>query len=707
MTTPYDRFTAFCEERTGRTFATYDELWQYSVDDLPGFWRAVWDFFGLDEIAAEPLAPGDVAVLADARMPGASWFPGARLNYADAVAARCDRDGTAIVGLDEDGRRTEIAWRELPGLVAAVAGTLSDAGIGEGDVVAAYLPNIPETVIAFLATASLGAVWSGCGQDYAPEGAAGRLAQLRPKALFTCAGYRWNGKDVDKRADSAELASLLDDLVLHIQVDLSTRSSASASDRLKGRGDPNSPLSRTGPLGPGRVVPELVAELATTRGRRIETTPSTTSWHDAAADTARPLTTVKVAADHPLWVLFSSGTTGRPKGIVHGHAGVLVEHLKETALHSGLDEESVFFWQTALSWMMWNFQVAGLLAGSTIVTYSGSPLYPDADRLWQIVADERVTLFGTSPGQLNASRKAGLVPGRDHDLTALRMLGSTGSTLPGDLFEWVYANVREDLPISSISGGTDIVSAFAGGSVGVPVVAGELSVRHLGVALASWSPDAQPLIGEVGELVVTKPMPSMPVRFWNDDDQSRYRAAYFDHVWESSSPAEPFDSAQEPLVEAPVWRHGDWVTLTDRGSLIIHGRSDATLNRHGIRMGSADIYEVVEGIDEIAEAFVVGVDGPDGAYWMPMFVTLVPGAELTDELIARVAGEVRTRLSPRHVPDEIIVAPGIPHTRTGKKLEVPVTAILAGRDNVNVDPKSVDDPSLIDWYRERGAVHAW
>lgn len=649
---PFDAFVGFLQERTGREFASYDDVWRYSVDDLPGFWRAVWEHFDLDRLAAEPLADGDAAVLADPVMPDARWFPGVRLNYADAVLAHCDRDGDAIVGLDEDLNRTAIAWRELPGLVAAVAAALADAGIGEGDVVAAYLPDVPEAVIAFLATASLGAVWSGCGQDYAPEGAAGRLAQLRPRALFTCDGYRFNGKDADKRADSDELAGLLDDVVLHIRI--GDAGGAAACD--------------SGP-------------------RRRD-------WSEVVADTSRTPAPVKVAADHPLWVLFSSGTTGRPKGIVHGHTGVLVEHLKQAALHAGLGPDSVFFWHTALSWMMWNFQAAGLLTGSRIITYSGSPLYPDADRLWQIVADEGVTYFGTSPGQLNASRKAGLVPGRDHDLSALATLGSTGSTLPGDLFDWVYQNVAADLPISSISGGTDIVSAFAGGSTGVPVVAGELPVRHLGVALASWSPDARPLIGEVGELVVTAPMPSMPIGFWDDDDRSRYRAAYFDHTWE------------RPLTE-PVWRHGDWVTVTDRGSLVIHGRSDATLNRHGIRMGSADIYEVVEGIDEIAEAFVLGVDGPDGAYWMPMFVTLVDGAELTDELIARVAGDVRTRLSPRHVPDEIVVAPGIPHTRTGKKLEVPITGILAGRDNVNIDPRAVDDASLIDWYREQGTAHRW
>ena len=643
-----DVFASELSARVGRDLTDYADLWEYSVTDLPGFWRAVWDFFEVGSVTGRPLDEGD-EVLANASMPGAEWFPDVHLNYVDAVLAHADRDTVAIVGLTEDGERTEITWDSLPRLVGALARTLADAGVGEGDVVAAYLPDVPEAVIAFLATASLGAVWSGCGQDYAPEGAAGRLAQLRPKILFSSAGYRFNGKDVDKRADSAELARLLG-VGTHIVV-----------------------------------------------GETSDATDGTTTWTEALAasiDSPDHPATVRVRFDHPLWVLFSSGTTGKPKGIVHGHGGVLLEHLKETGLHADLGRDSVFFWHTALSWMMWNFQIAGLLVGSRIVCYSGSPLNPDADRLWQIVADEKVTYFGTSPGQLQASRKAGIVPGRDHDLSALSTLGSTGSTLAADLFTWVDDNVAPGLPVSSISGGTDIVSAFAGGSAGVPVVAGELSVRHLGVALESWSPQAEPLIGEVGEMVITKPMPSMPVSFWDDPDGERYRKAYFAHEW---------DRADVPT----VWRHGDWVTLTDRGSLVIHGRSDATLNRNGIRMGSADIYEVVEAVDEIAEGFVLGVDGPDGKYWMPLFVTLVDGAELTDELTARIASQVKTRLSARHVPDEVIVAPGIPHTRTGKKLEVPVTAVLAGRSDVNIDPKSVDDYGLVDWYAEQGRAHEW
>jgi len=329
-----------------------------------------------------------------------------------------------------------------------------------------------------------------------------------------------------------------------------------------------------------------------------------------------------------------------------------------------------------------------------VVCYSGHPLYPDADRLWELVADEAVTYFGTSPGHLLASRKAGLTPGSSHDLNRLRTIGSTGSPLAADLFEWVASHVGENVTVSSISGGTDVCTAFAGGTPDVPVRAGELAARYLGVALDCWSPRCESRVNEVGELVITRPMPSMPVGFWNDEDGSKYRSAYFEHHWEDGP--------------APgVWRHGDWVTITERGSMVVHGRSDATLNRHGIRMGSADIYEVVEAIDAISEAFVVGIDGPDGKYWMPLFVAMAPDKRLDAALTDKIRTEIRSKLSPRHVPDEVIEAPGIPHTRTGKKLEVPVTSILAGRTNVAVDPRAIDNPDLLDWYREQGRSHEW
>jgi acetoacetyl-CoA synthetase len=620
--------------RCGAPGPDYPALWQWSVDQPARFWRAVWEHFDIQ--AHTGPGDGDAAVVADPTMPGAAWFPGVHLNYVDQVLRHCSRDGAAIVGIDEDSTRTEILWRELPGRIGAVAADLRRRGVGPGDRVAAYLPDIPEAVVAFLATAAVGAVWSSCGQDYAPEGAAARMGQLDPKVLFSCDGYQVNGKRLDKRCDTAELVSLLP-------------------------GDPDLILLDGEAYRTAAPVPPVV-------------TP--------------------VPFDHPLWVLFTSGTTGRPKGIMHGHGGVLLEHLKAAGLHADLGPGEVFFWQTALSWMMWNFRVAGLLCGATVVGYSGHPLYPDADRLWGLVESERVTYFGTSPGHLLASRKARLHPGTGHDLSRLHTLGSTGSPLPPDLFDWARTELGDQVEVSSISGGTDVVSAFAGGTAGVMARPGELTTRYLGVALQSWSPRREPLTGEVGEMVITAPMPSMPIGFWDDPNGSRYRAAYFEHEW-ADGPA------------PHVWRHGDWVTITERGSLIIHGRSDATLNRHGIRMGSADIYEVVEGIDEVTEAFVIGIDGPGGAYWMPLFVTLADGVVLDDALVDTIRSQIRSRLSPRHVPDEVIAAPGIPHTRTGKKLEVPVTAVMAGHSEVSLDPRSIDRPDLIDWYREQGQMHRW
>ncbi len=632
----WQQFAAMAADRHNAPVGDYSALWQWSVDHPARFWRAVWEFF--DIRAQTGPADGDAAILADASMPGAVWFPGVTLNYVDQVLRHADRGGAAIVGIAEDGSRTEIGWADLPGRIGAVAAELRRLGVGPGDCVGGYLPDVADAMVAFLATAAIGAVWSACGQDYAPQGAAARLAQLEPKVLFASESYQLNGRLIDKRADTAELVGLL----------------------------------------PGQ--PHLLLLDGAEYRALID--------HPVVPDVAA------VPFDHPLWVLFSSGTTGRPKGIVHGHGGVVLEHLKAACLHADLGPGDVFFWQTALSWMMWNFRVAGLLCGATVVCYSGHPLYPDADRLWKLLTDEGATYFGTSPGHLLASRKAGLHPGAAHDLTRLKTLGSTGSPLPADLYEWVKAEVGRHVEVSSISGGTDVVTAFAGGTAGVPSLPGELATRYLGVALHSWSPHREALIDEVGEMVVTAPMPSMPIGFWDDDDGSRYRAAYFDHQW-----------ADGPMPH--IWRHGDWVTVTDRGSLIIHGRSDATLNRHGIRMGSADIYEVVEAIDEVTEGFVLGIDGPDGAYWMPLFVTLAEGHDLDDELIGTIRSQIRTKLSPRHVPDDIIAAPGIPHTRTGKKLEVPVTAIMAGHSEVSLDPRSIDNPDLIDWYAEQGRQHAW
>ncbi|WP_028478556.1 acetoacetate--CoA ligase [Nocardia sp. CNY236] len=621
-------FARSVTERTGEPVADYHALWQWSVTDLAGFWRAVWDYFDLGPVAGEVLTGTD--------MPGAHWFPGTRLNYVDQVIRHLRTDRPAIVAVGEDGPIRELSWAELLHQTAAFARTLRSLGVRPGDRVVGYLPNVPEAVVAFLASASIGAVWSACGQDYSPKAALDRFGQLAPTVLVTADGYRFGGKTYDKRADIEQLRAGLG-------------SSAATV-----------------------VVPRLGLEL-----------PDTLSWTDAIADpTGAPaLATEAVEFDHPLWIVFSSGTTGLPKGIVHGHGGVLLEHLKTVALQTDIGPEDTFFWYTTPSWMMWNFQIAGLLAGATIVCYDGSPAHPSPDTLWRIGADVGATVLGTSPGYVLACIKAGSVPRSDHDLSALRTVGITGSALPTSSALWLGTNIGEHVQISAISGGTDVVSAFVGGVRTVPVWPGELSAPYLGVHLDAYDDGGRPVRGEVGELVVTAPMPSMPVSFWNDDDGKRYHAAYFDMF-------------------PGTWRHGDWITITDRRSVVVHGRSDATLNRHGVRMGSADIYQCVEQLPEITEALVIGAEQPDGGYWMPLFVVLAPGAEFTDELKTRITSAIRAEVSPRHVPDEIIHAPGIPHTRTGKKLEVPIKKLFQGADPGSVaEPTAVDDPSLLDWYR--------
>ena len=603
-------FERFAERRTGGAYPDYHALWQWSVDDLEAFWSALWDYFDLGDRGS--------TVLESTEMPGAQWFPGTTCNYVDAIVRNARSDRPAIISVSEGGPDREMSWDELLGRTAAFAENLRAGGVAAGDRVVGYLPNIAEAVIAFLATASIGAVWSACGQDYSAKAALDRLGQLEPTVLVAADGYHFAGKYRDKRADVAAL--------------------------------------REG-------LPTLKATFTLT---------------DLEEVSARGLDSVAVPFDHPLWILFSSGTTGLPKGIMHGHGGVVVEHLKAVALQSDIGSEDTFFWYTSPSWMMWNFQVAGLLVGATIVCYDGSPNAPEPDALWGIAARVGATVLGTSPGYVLGCIKADADPAQTHDLSALRSIGITGSSLPASSSQWLADHVG--VHVASISGGTDVVSAFIGGVRTVPVWPGELSAPFLGVALDSWDEAGTPVRGEVGELVVTKPMPSMPIAFWNDPDQSRYRDAYFDTY-------------------PGVWRHGDWITITDHGSVIVHGRSDSTLNRHGIRMGSSDIYQAVEGLPEIAEALVIGAEQPDGGYWMPLFVVPAEGVELDDALRQRINDVIRTEVSPRHVPDEIIVAPGVPHTRTGKKLEVPIKKLFQGRDAATVvDRSAIDDPDLLDWY---------
>ncbi|WP_210584594.1 acetoacetate--CoA ligase [Streptomyces sp. GESEQ-35] len=615
----------------------YAVLHRWSVTDLEGFWGAVWEYFGID--ADTPYE----RVLAEETMPGARWFPGTTLNYAQHALRNLADDDVAIVALDEAGSAYEVTGKRLRSQVASVAATLRDLGVGRGDRVVGYLPNTPHAIVAFLAAASLGAVWSVCGQDYAHQAAADRFAQLEPTVLVAADGYLFNGTAHDRRDAALELARALPTLKAMVLVD------------------------HVGLPWPSGIRSTLFVP-----------------WEDAATRTEQ-LACTAVPFDHPLWVVFSSGTTGLPKGIVHGHGGVLLEHLKTLGLHSDLGPGDRLLWYTTTHWMMWNLVASTLLTGATTCTYEGSPApLARPGILWELAARHRVTVFGTSPQYLLGMAKFGIDPSV-YDLSAVRVVGCTGSALPASAYPWVRDHVGGRVLLASISGGTDIVSGFAGSAPTTPVWAGELSAPHLGVALAAYDGEGFPVVDQVGELVVTRPMPSMPLHFWNDPDGTRYREAYF-----SSYPG--------------VWRHGDWITVTGHGSVIVHGRSDSTLNRNGVRLGSADIHDVVERLPEITEALVIGAEEPDGGYWMPLFV--VPAADVTldDGLREKIKEAIRTGASPRHVPDEILEVPAIPHTRTGKKLEVPVKRLLQGAPAEQVvNLGAVDAPELVDHFARLGA----
>jgi acetoacetyl-CoA synthetase len=630
------RFAAEVTARTGHSFASYTDLWAWSVEHLESFWSSVWEFF---DIAADGTPR---PVLADAGMPGARWFPGTALNYAEhALRSGAEpgrADAVAVTAIDEDGTTTTTTWAELRAQVAAFAGWLRANGVRPGDRVVGYLPNITPTLVAFLGSASIGAVWAACGQDYSADGAAARFAQLEPVVLVAADGYRWNGRVVDRRGEVAALTRALPTL--------------RATVRVPHPGPADSPSPDSG----GVSKPDS----------------SGVPWEEATATPAE-LRFERVPFDAPLWVLFSSGTTGRPKGIVHGHGGVLLEHYKLLGLHMDLGPDRPLFWYTTTNWMMWNMVASGLLVGAPVVLYDGSPVHPGPQRLWQIAADHRVTVLGLNPGYLLASAKAGLEPGRDVDLTALRVIGSTGAPLPAASYPWVRDHVGATVQLASTSGGTDVVGAFAGSAPNTPVWAGEISAPNLGVALAAWDAEGRPVVGQVGELVVTRPMPSMPLYFWDDPTGERYREAYF-----STYPG--------------VWRHGDWMEVTEHGSVIVSGRSDATLNRHGVRLGSADIYDVVDKLPEVRDSLVVGAELPDGGYWLALFVVPANGVELTDEVIGRIRAAIRTQVSPRHVPDDVIAVAVLPHTRTGKRLEVPVKRLIQGHPLDQVaSPDAVDD----------------
>lgn len=598
------------EAELGLVFQSREELWCWSVDALEDFWASLWKYFHVQ--ASQTYT----TVLVERTMPGASWFPGAHLNYAEHVFRNATTQQPAILFRSERHALTEISWIELQQTVGALAHYLRQMGVKRGDRVVAYMPNIPETVTAFLACASIGAVWSGCSPDFGKSSVIDRFAQIEPTVLFAVDGYQYAGKTFNRLAMIKELQQALPTLQKTI------------------------------------LIPYLQPDASP------EDLSNGILWQDAISHPAE-LIFEQVPFEHPLWILYSSGTTGLPKAIVQGHGGILLEHLKALTFDMNLKPTDRFFWFTTIGWMMWNLLVGGLLVKSVVLLYDGSPGYPDLQTLWQFAHESRMTCFGTSAGYITSCMKAGIEPGQIFDLAALRSIGSTGSPLPPEGFHWLYAHVKRNLWVASISGGTDVCSAFVSGSILLPVYSGELQCRSLGALIQAFDEQGQPLLDEVGELVLTLPLPSMPLYFWNDPDKQRYKESYF---------------AQYP----GIWRHGDWICITSRGSAVIYGRSDSTINRMGIRMGSSEIYRVVESLPEVLDSLIVGVELPHGKYYLPLFVVLGPGIELDESLKASIKSALRTRVSPHHVPDEILVIPEVPRTLSGKKLEVPVKRIFMG-----------------------------
>jgi acetoacetyl-CoA synthetase len=606
-----------------RGFETYADLWQWSVDDIDGFWASIWEFFGVDGSYHRVLASRD--------MPGAQWFPGTQVNYAEHLFRGKDEGAVAIVHASELRELGELTWGELRDRVARIAAGLRAMGVGRGDRVAAYIPNIPEATAAFLACASIGAVWSSCSPDFGARSVIDRFAQIEPEVLLAVDGYRYNGRDFDRRETVDGIA---------------------------------------------REVGGRVVRLGYLDG---------SGWEDGF-ERGGELRFERVPFDHPLWVLYSSGTTGLPKAIVQGQGGILLEHLKKLHLHVDAQAGDRLFWFTTTGWMMWNFLTSGLLTEAAIVLYDGSPAQPDMNVLWDLAEQARITTFGTSAAYIASCMKAGVEPAAGRDLSQLRSVGSTGSPLSPDAFRWIYEHVGDDTWLFSTSGGTDLCTAFVGGCPLLPVYEGELQARSLGASVEAWDPDGHPLIGEVGELVITEPMPSMPLYLWNDPDGERYRDSYFD-------------------MYPGIWRHGDWIEITERGTAIISGRSDSTINRGGVRMGTAEIYRAVLAVDDVVDALVVDIQR-DGEDWMPLFVVLREGAQLDDELVGRIRTRIRDDCSPRHVPNEIVAVTEVPRTLSGKVLELPVKKILMGtapeqaasRDSLQ-NPQALD--FFVSWAAER------
>ena len=601
----------------------YASLWRWSVEDLEGFWAAIWDFFEVDGTYS--------AVLGSREMPGAKWFPGAAVNYAEHLFRGKPDERVAIHHSSELRALGVWTWGDLRRETARIREGLVARGVGKGDVVGAYMPNIPETIAAFLATASLGAIWSSAAPEFGAQSVIDRFAQIEPKVLLAIDGYRYGGKDFDRSAIVAEIGEAI-----------------------------RAPVVRLGYL-------------------------DGTGWEEGFADgPGDAIGFERVAFDHPLWVLYSSGTTGLPKAIVHGQGGILLEHLKKLHLHVDAQEGDRIFWFTTTGWMMWNFLVGALLTDAAIVLFDGNPGNDGMNVLWDLAEETGITCFGTSAAYLHACMKAGVEPGAGRSLDQLRSVGSTGSPLSPEGFAWVYEHVGADTWLFSTSGGTDVCSAFVGGVPLLPVYLGELQAPSLGAKIEAWDEAGRPVLDEVGELVITEPMPSMPVFLWGDGDGSKYRETYF----------EMFPG---------VWRHGDWIRLTPRGTAVIYGRSDSTINRGGVRMGTSELYRAALAVPQVVDALVVDVPPRSGTgdSWMPLFIVMAEGESLTPEIVAELRKRIRTDCSPRHVPDDVIEVAEVPRTLSNKVLEVPVKKILMGTPPEQAASRdSLANPAALDWFAE-------
>lgn len=628
-------FMTWLRRERGLAFDDYDSLWRWSVTDIEAFWDAIRVYF---DVRFDTPAR---AVLERRTMPGARWFDGATLNYAQQVFRHAGdgdaRQRTAIRHAGEAQPLADVSWDALETQVASLAHALRQMGVAPGDRVAGYLPNVPATVVAFLATASVGAVWSGCAPDMGQVAVIDRFRQIAPKVLIAVDGYRYGGKTYDRAPVIADLVAALPSLTDLV------------------------------------LVPAIGSDVAVAGPVRRH------AWADVLAHDM-PLRIEPVPFDHPLWIVYSSGTTGMPKPIVHGHGGIVIEQLKLMAFHNNLGPDDVFHWYSSSGWIMWNAQVAGLLLGTTIALYDGNPAWPDAGVLWRFVDAARVTMFGAGAAFFTSCMKAGVEPAAIADISRLRGLGSTGSPLPEEAYEWIYRHVRADVWLAPMSGGTDFAGSFVAGCPLLPVHAGEMQCRCLGAKVEAFDEHGQPMLDAVGELVCTEPMPSMPLYLWGDADGKRYRDSYFDTY-------------------PHAWRHGDWIRITPRGGAVIYGRSDATINRHGIRMGTSELYRVVEELPEVLDSMVVDLEYLGRESYMPLFVVLRDGVALDQALRDTLCARIRAGLSARHVPNEIVQVPGVPRTLSGKKMEVPIKKLLLGHPPDKIANRdAMANPDCLDWY---------